>query len=428
MAAPRSRRVGPNNTPNGRRTLLAALAVVTAFVAGATDAQAGHDFGARPYLRLGLGQSLYVNRDASPGLDLLSPSGQPLVNAIFGVDLSKYWGVEFSIDYNKTDLRSPSQGTLGDFSWIAGSAAVRLRYPSPSGRFVPYALLGAGYGFGDFSGRKNFTFPVGGRGWSPLGVVGIGGEYFIRRNIAVGLEARDFFEFHPDLTVNGQKQTLNADSIGLLADMRVYFDSPGSGPKGSTANLPPAKDSNKFRTYMAVRGGKALFTDTDKLQANGITIDSSSGPLLAGGIGANFSRYWGAEVAFEYARAQLRTPANYKITGYPVWTMLGLIRLRYPVLEDRVVPYVIFGGGAGWAETGDRDVPQSEINLTSSQQTHFVGAAGIGVDYFLQDNVALTFETRDTFGFETNVQLNGVPLKLNPSFISFTGGIRVFFD
>jgi len=410
----------------GRPFLIGAL-VLLAAVGASTVAWAGNDFGARPYFRLGLGRSLFLSPDSGP-LHIISPSGQPLADVTVGWDLSKYWGVEFSVDYDKTDLTSPSLGTLGDFSTIAGIAAIRLRYPSPSGRFVPYAILGGGYGLGDFSGRKNFTYPVGGRGWSPVGVVGVGGEYFVYRNIAMGLEARDFFAFSPDLTVAGMKQAVNADAIGLLASMRVYIDSPGTGPKGFTKNLPPAMDSDKFRPYVVVRGGQAVFTNTSKLSGNGITIDSTSGPLLSGAFGANFSRYWGGELAFEYTRSQLRTPGGYKITGYPVWTMLALIRLRYPMVEDRVVPYLIFGGGAGWAETGDRDVPKSEINFVSSQQKTFVGAAGVGLDYFLQDNVALNFEIRDTFGFQTDVSLNGVPLKLDPSFVSFTGGIRVFFD
>src|SRR3972149_6441553 len=117
----------------GRPCLLAILAL-SGVAGGASPAQAGNDFGTRPYVRLGLGQALYPN-DAAPGIDLLSPSGQPLVDVTFGFDLSKYWGIEFGVDYNKTDIRSTTQGTLGDFSTIMGSLAVRLRYPSESGRF-----------------------------------------------------------------------------------------------------------------------------------------------------------------------------------------------------------------------------------------------------------------------------------------------------
>ena len=287
-----------------RRCVLVILAL--SGVAGAFPAQAANDFGTRPYVRLGLGRALFLSPEGSPGLHVTSPSSQPLADLTVGFDLSKYWGLEFSVDYMKTDLDAVPRHTLGDFSTIAGTAAIRLRYPLGNGRFVPYALLGGGNGFGDFSGRKDFNYPIGGRGWSLLGVAGVGGEYFLYRNIAMGFEAKDFFAFRPDLTVNGRKQTINADSVGLLAEMRVYFDSPKSGPKGSNVNLPPAKDTGGFRPYIVVGGGKAVFTNTTKLQANGIVIDSTSGPLLSGGMGANFTRYFGAELAMQYGRAQLR--------------------------------------------------------------------------------------------------------------------------
>lgn len=392
-------------------------------------ALAGKDFGTRPYVRLGLGQSVFLNTTA-PGLKLHSPTSQELADFTVGADLSKYWGAEFNVDYYKTGIHSTAGNNphLGDFSTISGAGALRLRYPSPNGKFVPYAVLGAGYGFSDFSGRKDFTFPIGGRSWAPFGLFGVGAEYFIYRNIAAGLDLRDFFLYRPKLTVAGKDQTINADSLGIMFSLRTYFDSPGTGPKGSTAHLPPAKDSDKFRMYVNVRGGKGFFTDTTNMQAQNVVMDSGSGPLLSAGFGANLSRYWGAELAMEYTRSQLRTNSGMKITGYPVWTTLALIRVRYPLMEDRLVPYVVFGGGAGWAETGDRDVPQTQFNFTSSQQKHLVGAAGIGIDYFLQDNVAITFETRDTFGFKTDAKVNGVPGQLDASFISLSTGFRIFFD
>lgn len=410
----------------GARLARALFLCSLSWFCAAREADAGNDFGTRPYFRIGLGRT-YFYGGTSPDLEVTGLSGQPLLDLTVGADLSKYWGIEFAVDYTKTDLVSPTMGTLGDFSTIAGIGQIRVRYPSPSGRFVPYATAGFGNGFGDFSGRKNFAFNGGGRGWAPFGIISVGGEYFIYRNIAMGLELKDVFGYRPDFTVNGQKEALDADNIGLLFSTRVYLDGPNTGPKGSNANLPPAKDSNALRFYVAVRGGRGLFTDRKKLDSNGIDIDSWSGPMVSGGFGANINRYWGAEFAFEYGRAQLRSPANLRLTGYPVWTTLILGRLRYPVMEDRLVPYLLLGGGLGWAETGDRDFPESQFNFHSAQQSTFVGAAGVGVDYFIQDDLALTLETRSTFNFETDVTYNGVPLKLDPSFVSFTGGIRLFF-
>ena len=54
-------------------------------------------------------------------------------------------------------------------------------------------------------------------------------------------------------------------------------------------------------------------------------------------------------------------------------------------------------------------------------------AAGVGFDYFLEHNIALNVETRDTFLFDADVSLNGRPMKLDASFVSFSGGLRIFF-
>jgi hypothetical protein len=56
-----------------------------------------------------------------------------------------------------------------------------------------------------------------------------------------------------------------------------------------------------------------------------------------------------------------------------------------------------------------------------------VGTAGVGLDYFVQGDVAITVEVRDTFNFSTDMTLNGQPLKLHPDFIWFSGGFRIFF-
>lgn len=418
---------GGRGNGSGRKGARVALILFLFSIFAASGADAANDFGPRPYIRVGAGRSVFLSPNGSPGLHLDNPSGQPYVNATAGVDLSKYWGIEFSLDYVKTGLRDSNGGQLGNYLSLAGIGQIRLRYPLENGRFVPYGFIGGGNGWAYFSSRKDFNFPIGGRGWSPVGVIGVGGEYFVYRNIALGLEAKDFFQYRPDLSVNNHPQEINADQIALLFSSRVYFDSPDTGPNGSNANLPPAKDSDKFRFYVPLRGGVALFTDRNKLDGNGLTIDSLSGPLLSSGFGANFDRYWGAEFAFEYGVGQIRGTDDIKITGYPVWTMLLMARLRYPVLNDQLVPYLVLGGGLGWAETGDRNEPLSVSGFNSAQQHTFVGAAGVGVDYFVQDDVALTLETRSTFNFQTDVTYKGVPLKLDPSFMSFTGGIRLFF-
>jgi hypothetical protein len=88
---------------------------------------------------------------------------------------------------------------------------------------------------------------------------------------------------------------------------------------------------------------------------------------------------------------------------------------------------VVVGGGLGFAQTGDPNVPLSQSGFGSKHNVGTVAAAGLGFDYFLEHNIALNVETRDTFLFDADVSLNGRPMKLDASFVSFTGGLRIFF-
>jgi len=424
MAASSSRR------PGQKRLAAVLVCAAIASLAAVTDACAGEKFFTRPYLRLGLGRNFYFNSSDSPNVELQNPSGQPFAEFLLGADLSKYWGLEFGFDYVKTDILQAGGGKLGDFSTLSGFLQARVRYPLKNEKFVPYLLFGAGYGIGDFSGRKNFTYPIGGRGWSGYGILGAGLDYFIYRNIAISTELKSQLWYRPALMVNGVSEDINADGMALTSGLRVFFDKPGTKVPGAYHDevVPPSHDSDKFRTYVNVRAGKGVYTGTNAASAQGLTLDSVSGPMISGGFGANFSRYWGAELAFEYARAQVRSPTLGKITGYPAWTILGLARMRYPIDEGKFVPYLVLGGGLGMSEEGDDDIPQTQSGFNGSRHTSFVGAAGGGFDYFVQDDVALTFEVRDTFGFSTDVTFMGMPATLDLGYVSFTGGLRIFFN
>lgn len=392
---------------------------------------AGGNDRVRPYVDLRAGTMFYLNGGSVPGAQIETPaftatgSRIPTFGLTLGMDLSRYWGVEFAADYAKTEMTAHGVGSLGDFWSLTGAAHLRLRYPLGDGDFVPYAIAGGGAGAGGFANGKNFTYPIGGRGESGFGDIGGGVDYFIVPNIAIGLETRYRYLFRPAITLNHQPQTLDADSLTLAADLRVYFDHLASG-SAAPVNLAPAQDEDKFRVYAALRGGKGLFMDPNHLSA--VRIDSLSGALISAAFGANFDRHFGAEADFEYTRSQLRSPTQAEITGYPLWTILGLMRVRQPMFEDRFSPYVVLGGGLGFGETGDPDMPLIQSGFSSRQNQTPVAATGVGFDYFIDHNVALNLETRDTFLFTNKIGLNGQPMSLNSSFISFTGGLRFFFN
>jgi opacity protein-like surface antigen len=69
------------------------------------------------------------------------------------------------------------------------------------------------------------------------------------------------------------------------------------------------------------------------------------------------------------------------------------LRLRYPVLDGRVVPYALAGVGVGYVERNDRK--QAGMGVDIENSTWGVAAAlGAGVEYFVASNIALGLEAR----------------------------------
>lgn len=380
----------------------------------------------RPYFSLRYGNYFFLDSDAVPGAELKTPAQEQSPAATVGIDLGRYLGLELAIDYTKTNLLEANGDKAGDYSTAALVGQLRYRHPLYSGRLVPYGVLGAGAGLGEFSGREDFGFQGGGSDWAPLGVVGLGAEYFIFDNIAVGLESKYLFGFSPQVRLDGERPALTADSVGITAGMRVYLDSLAVGDRRSNMPMVEPRDTAKPRTYVGLRLGRGFFTDTST--NSGIEINTRSGLLPNIALGMNFNEYLGAEFAFEYTRSQLRSATLGDITGYPVWTVSVLGRARYPLWRDRVSPYLLGGVGVGFAETGDRDQPFDVARFSGGQNRSFVAVLGGGVEYFLEQNVAIGIEAKYTSRFSTDFAIDGRADTLSPDFVSLTAGFRIFFQ
>lgn len=412
-----------------RLSWLAVLSVICAIIATADRARAGeYRFDEiRPYLGIRVGQSYFTDPHAPAIVALESPSVHPTYGVSLGADIGHYFGLEIAGDYVKTELkRAAGGGQLGDYSLATLAALARLRYPLLDSRLVPYILAGAGYGLGEFSGREDFTFTGGGSDTTGFGVVGVGAEYFVAENIALGFEAKHFFAFNPEIRTGPGSEDLTADSVAVTAHTRIYLDrlgglrDPASGPREAP------KDSDQLRGYVALRAGTGFFTAGGS--GGGLNIDTHSGVLGAGAIGLNFNKYFGAELASEYTRAQLRSPTLGRVAGYPIWTVLAQARARYPLLDDRLVPYLVAGGGLGIAlGGGDKDAPFAVTGFTGNGETTYVGAVGLGLEFFLEDNLAVGVEAKHTFLFDSDVTFLGRPASLDLDFVSLTAGIRLLF-
>ena len=387
----------------------------------------------RPYLHLRLGEAFFTGDGNDAGVELKSPSVSPVAGASIGADLGPHLGLEIAADHVKTDLDRSAGGSVGDYAITSLAGLVRFRYPLLDGDLVPYLLGGGGIGYGEFSGREDFTFSAGGEGFAPLGVVGAGIEYLVDDAVALGFEVRHTFGFFPDVRVGAEESGIDASNTAVFGGVRLYFDKLAMALDPAAPDPTPARDSGALRGYLSLRGGLALFTDTDPTPAGAspaVEMEDTSGVLLGASLGLNLNEYLGAELSSEYMRAQLTStsPAIGDVSGYPLWTVLGLARLRYPLFDGRLSPYALAGGGIGVAIGGtDRDTPFQVSGFSSSGDRSWVAALGGGIDYFIEDNIALTIEAKHVFLFDTSITLNGQPGELSPDYLSLTGGLRFLF-
>lgn len=365
---------------------------------------------------------------ASSNLNLESPSGQQLAGFSAGADWGRYWGAEFSLDTFESDIRSPNFGKISEYNIWTAMANARFRYPIPAYRLQPYAVVGAGLTFAEANDRNvlnsnlQFNGPLDS---SFVAGVGVGLEYFLAENIALGIEVKHRFLTHANVQFLGTTETFNLDSTAFYAGLRMYLD---DGPGATAPTRPPTKpaDSDELRGYFVFRTGGAFVPngDTDV----GVSAQSSGVWLGSFAAGLNFDRYWGAEVAADYAPGtELTAPPFGKVAKYSYWTMLAQMRLRYPMLNDCVSPYVLLGGGIGMAEVNKRRIPVQDFPLSGGMSTSPVGAVGIGFDYFLTHNIAVGIEAKHIVPFRPEIKVAGQTSKVELDPVFLTAGVRLLF-
>ena len=185
-----------------------------------------------------------------------------------------------------------------------------------------------------------------------------------------------------------------------------------------------AYDRDGLRGYLGLRvGGLPLFTDTES--DSEIHLEDKSEALAGAVLGFNWSRHWGFELAGERSKQGLVLASTGGRTAfYPWWTVLGQFRWRYPVLNDRLTPYLIAGGGFRFTEVEQKD-SDSPVFFGNDQQP--VGTVGGGLEYFIMNNVTLGLELKYIFGADSEIGTLTGTHKLDMDVLVYTFGLRVFY-
>jgi opacity protein-like surface antigen len=354
---------------------------------------------------------------------------EDVVGFSLGANLNRYFGLELSGDLFEIPLDATGIGEIGEYGVLALAPLLRLRYPLFKDRLVPYFLAGAGVGIGQFNDRKpkGFGLPVTDVDKAvPIGVVGAGIEYYVADNIAIGLEGRYIAAGDQTFVVSGTKEKQNISSALVTVGLRLLY------PELSPRPMAESESSTPTRFYFGVRLGGAVLLDDQIFPG----VEADPEPPAYGGTvntmygvaaGVNWGRYWGAEVSLEGFETRLTLPGVGSIGEYAVYAALPQFRLRYPLMDGKLQPYVLGGVGIGYAEFNDRKPAGANVRVSGTEDYTLAASLGAGVDYFLMRNIAVAFETKFLTVRDQSIRINDGPTqKGNINAFLFSLGLRIF--
>lgn len=379
-----------------------------------------------PYFKFGLGAGRFIDADADSVLQLENPLGETYIAVNFGVNVSHHWSAELAIDFVESNLESPIRGKIAEMAAWNFLGQLRFRYPI-NRYFEPYVYAGAGLSFtevNDFEVTARDLVLMDRQDLSFIGSAGAGLDFYFTDNMALNLESKYIFGARPNPIFVGSRRKLNFDNLLLTAGVRALLN---ARDRETGARLPEPRDSDRWRAYLVVRAGKPFYVHSSIVP--GFSIEPAANESLVGfAVGVNIGRYLGFEIAGDGGETALAATGIGNVAEYAYWTVMGLLRVRYPMRDDQFVPYVVAGAGKGWGENNDRNVPLDVFDVAGKRESSIVGALGAGVDYFIAHNIALNVEARYTFLFENDLRVNVMPSTIDLSYVGLNAGFRLFLN
>ena len=342
-----------------------------------------------------------------------------------GGNVNRYLGGELSGDLFERRLKVQGFGSVGEYAVTAVVPQIRVRYPLFDGKLTPYVVAGAGFALGEFNDRKEGTF---GHGVDadrtvPVGTLGGGIEYFLADGLAVGVEVKYLFAGDQTLRIDGVEHSHSIASLFTAFGLRMFYPERPSAP-------PIDPDGGRMRLYGVFRVGGAAVTDPHV--SNQISIEPEPpaiGPFnqyFGAAVGLDITHHLGVELAFEGYETNIKVAGVGSVTEYAVYAVMPQVRLRYPLLHGRLIPYVIGGIGLANAETNDRKPKGQDLPL-KAHDYGLAAAVGAGLEYLVTRSVAVGAEVKYLYTHGHGLKLGAGDrheANLGPVFVSL--GLRVY--
>jgi len=159
-------------------------------------------------------------------------------------------------------------------------------------------------------------------------------------------------------------------------------------------------------------------------QGHGLEIDNIS-QTYGFSFGVELNRY----VAIEAVAHQSQTDLYLRgiaIGEYGTFSLIPQVRLRYPLLDGRLAPYVVAGVGVSHNEFGDRKGGGDGLSI-HARDTRVAGAVGVGVEYRVADNVGIGAELQYLISRGHEIEIEGARQTLNLDALIAQARLRILF-
>jgi opacity protein-like surface antigen len=305
---------------------------------------------------------------------------------------------------------------------------VRFRYPLLDGLLTPYVIAGVGAGQNQFKDRKpaGAGLSIHADDWSFMGTIGAGLEYFIANNIAFGVEARYLFSRDHQIEIDSRKQRANLDSLLLEGSLRLLF------PESDTvAGAEPRDLNTEGRVYLGFRYGGSVTVHSgigDGLEARSSNdaIGGKLDQLIGVNLGIDLTQLVGIELTGGGYSTNLAVRGVGNVAENAMYYVVPQLRVRYPLLGGRLVPYGLTGVGANFFEVKDVK-PHGFTVRPSGKDISVVGLFGGGVDYFVARNIGLGLEIEYLVSRGNSIRVESKTHHVNLDAVLMSAGVRVYF-
>jgi len=169
-----------------------------------------------------------------------------------------------------------------------------------------------------------------------------------------------------------------------------------------------AQDFVEPRTYLQFRSGE-FDTAWDVHDYWGLSV------------GHNFNGHWGVEIAGDVWERYL------DLGEESINAIIPQVRYRYPLLNDRLVPYAIAGVGGVFLQLNDVS-SRADGRGAESEGVRLGASIGGGIEYFFNNNMAFVLEGKYVWVDSMDFTVDGHTEQIDMSNALVSFGLRAYFE